>query len=103
MNLLGWNALFVMFLVLTILPHQIDFPATPDAYPFESPDVSPLGVVFLILMLVISPVLFIDFMLFARQISLGKPSLSQMGKRDCRSATRKANRFYFCFPGNHSD
>ena len=78
-TLIGWNILFVILLVLTILPHQISFPSNPDVYPVDAPVPSPLGIIFVLLMLVLSPVVFIDFMLFARQISLEKPSLSQLG------------------------
>ena len=78
-TLLAWNVLFILLLVLTILPHQIMFPSTQNAYPFDAPTASPLGVVFLFLMLVLSPVIYIDFMLFAWQISFEKPSFRQMG------------------------
>ncbi|HSJ86632.1 MAG TPA: endonuclease/exonuclease/phosphatase family protein [Anaerolineales bacterium] len=77
--LIGWNILFVLLLVLTILPDQILFPSNPDLYPLDAPAPSPLGIVFLLLMLVFSPVIFVDFMLFARQISLEKPTLPQLG------------------------
>jgi endonuclease/exonuclease/phosphatase family metal-dependent hydrolase len=77
--LLGWNLLFIFMLVLTILPHQITFPSNPNSYPFDAPAASPLAAVFLFLMLLLFPILFIDFMLFARQISLEKPSLHQIG------------------------
>ena len=77
---LGWNILFILLLVLTILPHQINFPSNPNSYPFDAPAASPLGIVPLFLMLVLSPVLFIDFMLFARQIPLEKPSIRQIGR-----------------------
>ena len=77
--ILGWNILFIAMLVLTILPHQIAFPSNPDAYPLDAPAVSPLAAIFLFLMLVLSPILFIDFMLFIREISLERPSLHQIG------------------------
>jgi endonuclease/exonuclease/phosphatase family metal-dependent hydrolase len=77
--LIGWNLLFVLLVLLTILAHQIVFPSNGEAYPFDAPVPSPLAILFLSLMLVAAPVLFVDFMLFARQISLQKPSLSQMG------------------------
>lgn len=76
---LGWNVLFLLMLVLTILPHQITFPPDPEAYPLDTPAVSPLAGIFLFLMLVLSPVIFIDFALFIREISTEKPSLPQLG------------------------
>jgi endonuclease/exonuclease/phosphatase family metal-dependent hydrolase len=66
-------------LVLTILPHQIAFPSNPDAYPLDVPPVSPLAAVFLLLMLALSPIIFIDFLLFIREISAGRPALPQIG------------------------
>ena len=78
--IVGWNILFIIMLVLTILPHQIAFPSNPEAYPLDAPAVSPLAAVFLFLMLILSPILFIDFMVFARQISLERPSLPQIGR-----------------------
>jgi endonuclease/exonuclease/phosphatase family metal-dependent hydrolase len=77
--ILLWNFLFVLFLVLAILPHQVSFPADPASYPIDAPPVSPSAPIFLFLMLVFAPVLFVDFMLFARQVSLERPSIRQMG------------------------
>src|SRR6266508_1655793 len=77
---LSSNVLFLLLLVLTILPHQITFPSNPDAYPVNEPPVSALATLFLVLMLAFFPVIFIDFMLFARQISLEKTSLPQLGR-----------------------
>jgi len=79
-NILVWNALFILMVVLTILPHQISFPANPESYPIDAPSVSPLAGIFLFLMLVLSPILFIDFILFARKIPLERPSLQQIGR-----------------------
>lgn len=76
---LVWNLLFILMLVLTILPHQINFPSNLKAYPLDTPAVSPLAAVSLFLMLVLSPIIFVDFMLFVREISLEKPSLPQLG------------------------
>jgi hypothetical protein len=78
-TILAWNIFFVVMLVLTILSHQIAFPSDPNAYPLDVPAVSPLAVVFLFLLLVSSPILFIDFLLFIRAISLEKSSLPQIG------------------------
>ncbi len=77
--ILSWNLLFTLTLVLTILPHQIAFPSVPGVYPLDAPAVPPLAAVPLFLMLVLSPILFIDFMLYARQISADQPSIRQLG------------------------
>ena len=76
---LGWNILFIALLVLTILPHQIAFPSSQDAYPLDAPGASPLAGIFLFLMLVSSPILFVNFILFIREISLERPSQPQIG------------------------
>jgi endonuclease/exonuclease/phosphatase family metal-dependent hydrolase len=78
--ILGWNILFIAMLVLTILPHQIAFPFNRDAYPLAASTPSPLAPVFLFLMLALSPIIFIDFMLFVREISREKPTLPQIGR-----------------------
>jgi endonuclease/exonuclease/phosphatase family metal-dependent hydrolase len=77
--LLAWNGLFVMALVLTILPHQIVFPANLAAYPLDAPAPSPLGIVPLVVMLILSPVLALDLALFAHAIAAGRPSLPRLG------------------------
>ncbi|MBN2118450.1 MAG: endonuclease/exonuclease/phosphatase family protein [Anaerolineales bacterium] len=76
---LGWNILFIALLVLTILPHQIAFPSSRNAYPLDAPGASPLAEIFLFLMLVSSPILFVNFTLFIREISLARPSRPQIG------------------------
>ena len=37
--LIGWNVLFILALVFTILPHQLAFPADPGGYPLSVPPV----------------------------------------------------------------
>lgn len=76
---LGWNLFFVLMLVLTILPHQIVFPSTRAAYPLDAPDVPLLAVLPLLMMLVASPVLVLDFLFFARGISAERPTVRQLG------------------------
>jgi endonuclease/exonuclease/phosphatase family metal-dependent hydrolase len=78
--ILGWNILFIVMLVLTILPYQIAFPPSRDAYPLDVPGASPLAGVFLFLLLVSSPILLIDFMFLLRQISREGASQHQLGK-----------------------
>ncbi len=76
---LAWNALFVAMLVLAILPHQVALPSQPGAYPLDAAPVSPWAQVPLYLMLLLSPVIFVDFMLYARQLSEEGPSIRQLG------------------------
>ena len=77
--ILGWNAVFILLLILTILPHQVSLPLLRDLYPIDAPAPSPLASVWLYLMLLASPVIFLDLRVFLRQISLRRPSLPQLG------------------------
>jgi endonuclease/exonuclease/phosphatase family metal-dependent hydrolase len=77
--LLLWNLLFDLFLVLTILGHQIRFPAAASAYPFPEPSVTLLHYVPLFLMLLLFPVILFDFVLFVRELVAGKPSSRALG------------------------
>jgi endonuclease/exonuclease/phosphatase family metal-dependent hydrolase len=77
--LLAWNALFVLALLPTILPHQVAFPSSPSGYPLDAPVPAPWAAVPLYAMLVLSPVIFVDLMLYARQISEEGPSIRQLG------------------------
>ena len=76
---LAWNSLFVLALVLTILPHQVVFPVTPNGYPLDAAPASPWSQVPLYAMLILSPVIFIDCMLYARGLSEEGPSIRQLG------------------------
>lgn len=78
-HLLLWNAAFVLALVLTILPHQVSFPAAAGGYPLDAPSVPPLAALPLFLMLILSPVVVIDFQRYLRQLAAESPSLRQLG------------------------
>ncbi len=79
----GWNALFIAMLVLTILPHQIAFPANANAYPIDAPMVSPWAVLPFFLMLILSPVIFIDFTLYHPAALGRRPVGPAVGRRVC--------------------
>ncbi len=74
-----WNVLFVLMLVLTIVPHQVGFPAGEDAFPLDPSPASPLWQIPLYLTLLLSPVIFVDFMFYVRQITGDAPSIRQLG------------------------
>lgn len=76
---LAWNALFVLALVLTILPHQVSLPMERAAYPIGAPPVSPLAILPLLVMLLLAPVVALDLALFSRAIVAGRPSTPQVG------------------------
>ncbi len=73
-----WNFLFSISLVLTIFAHIIKFPETPS-----SPDIV-VGTPYwfqqipLYMMLLLSPIIFINFMLFTRELIKIRPSKRQI-------------------------
>lgn len=71
--LLGWNALFVAALVLTIAAHQFPFPAAVAGYPFFEPAAPFWSGAALVLMLVLSPVLILDFELYCGALAGASP------------------------------
>ena len=70
----GWTALFVLVLALTLLAQQIRFPADPGGYPLLEPAVTLLSRVPLWLMLVLFPVLLIDWRLLAGELLASRQS-----------------------------
>lgn len=77
--LLAWNLLFVLALVGTIWVHQIPFPADPGRYPLYEPPLGPLHNLPLWLMLVLCPVLLLDWSLLTRALSGIRPSPRRLG------------------------
>ncbi|MFW9994318.1 MAG: endonuclease/exonuclease/phosphatase family protein [Candidatus Odinarchaeota archaeon] len=63
-----WNGAFVLALVLTILLHQLTFSASAGNYPFTAPPVTLLHLLPLFLMIVLSPVILVDFNLLSREL-----------------------------------
>lgn len=59
MILIG-NLCFGLAMTLTILPHQLPFPAQPGAYPFYEPPVPFTAYIPLFLMILFFPILFVD-------------------------------------------
>lgn len=72
--LAAWNALFVLSLAATILPYQIRFPSEPAAYPLFEPALAGWSAIPLVVMLLLSPIVFLDFILCTRQILELRPS-----------------------------
>jgi endonuclease/exonuclease/phosphatase family metal-dependent hydrolase len=77
--LISWNLLFVLALILTIFPHQLRFPAEPSGYPFYEPLLSNWYYLPLVLMLLLSPVVLIDFMFYSRELATSHPSIRKLG------------------------
>lgn len=76
---LGWNLIFGLSLVLTILAHQVSFPADAGAYPLPEPSVSVIHHIPLFVTLLLLPVIVVDWMLFVREIVAGRPSFRALG------------------------
>ncbi|MFX1505675.1 MAG: endonuclease/exonuclease/phosphatase family protein [Promethearchaeota archaeon] len=72
------NAFFVLTLVLTIILHQIQFPSSTVSYPIVAPPITVIHLILLILMLILSPVIYIDFILISRELIKLKPTIGQM-------------------------
>jgi endonuclease/exonuclease/phosphatase family metal-dependent hydrolase len=68
-----WNVLFVLALAWTLLAHQIEFPPEAGAYPLPEPPVTPLHHVPLVLMLILFPIILVDFVLFTRELIAANP------------------------------
>ena len=74
-----WNGLFAISLTLTILVNQLRFPRIADPYPLVAPSVVwfyfiPLGI-----MLLLSPIIYLDFILLSRELIKIKPSPLKIG------------------------
>ncbi len=78
-TVLLWNGLFVLSLVLTILAHQVSFPAAAGGYPLPEPPVTLLHYIPLVLTLVLFPVIVIDFALYVQALVDGRPSPRALG------------------------
>ena len=68
------NVVFVLALVFTILPHQLRFPTEPSGYPFYEPSVSPLMYVPLAILLLLAPLILLDFIYLVREMILIRPT-----------------------------
>lgn len=77
--LLTWNVLFVLFLAFTIAINQIIFIDDPAYYPIIVLTTSIWQQIPAIIMLILSPIIFIDFTLFSRELIKGRPSARTLG------------------------
>ncbi|HUX98980.1 MAG TPA: endonuclease/exonuclease/phosphatase family protein, partial [Candidatus Deferrimicrobium sp.] len=78
-TLLLWNGIFVLTLVLTIALNQINFPAVLGDYPIVASPTTWIQYIPLILMLVLSPVVLLDFILLIREIIRRHPNTRTIG------------------------
>ncbi len=71
---LGWNLLFALALGLTLLLYSVPFPASADGFPFDQNDPGLIGQVALFVMLLLHPVIYLDFDLLAKTLGEEKPA-----------------------------
>ena len=74
-----WNAVFVLLMSGAILPHQIDFPPTPQGYPLPEPTPGSLAYVALYGMVVLFPVVLVNFSLLSAELVRRRPSQRTLG------------------------
>ena len=83
--LLSWNGLFVVSLTLTILIHQLIptyglfFPGDHTAYPITAIPTTFAHQIPLILMILLSPIIYIDFIMMSRELLKIKPKPAKIG------------------------
>jgi endonuclease/exonuclease/phosphatase family metal-dependent hydrolase len=81
----AWNGIFTISLTLTVLVHQIipvygiSFPDDPAAYPFSAVPTTWIHHIPLVLMILLSPIIYIDFILVTRELLKIKPKPSKIG------------------------
>ncbi|NHJ01840.1 MAG: hypothetical protein EAX86_06825 [Candidatus Heimdallarchaeota archaeon] len=74
----GINIVFLASLVYTILLNQVFFPSSPTSYPFTAPSTAIIQDITLLIFLLTSPILIIDFIYFSRQLIVETPSFRQI-------------------------
>ena len=76
--ILLWNGLFVLFLVVTIAVNQVSFPSTVDIYPIVVSAPTFWQFIPVSLLILLFPILFIDFILLIRQLIKYRPTLPKL-------------------------
>ncbi len=73
-----WNALFIVVMSYSLIVHQLLYPRSLESFPFYAPDVFIVPYITLLFMLLLSPILLIDFILLSRTLLNIKPSLKTL-------------------------
>ncbi|OLS31820.1 MAG: hypothetical protein HeimAB125_15150 [Candidatus Heimdallarchaeota archaeon AB_125] len=74
-----WNGLFTISMTLTVLVHQIFFISSSTTYPHVAPATAWYQQIPLVLMIILSPILYLDFTLLTKELIKLKPSPTKMG------------------------
>ena len=81
----AWNGIFALSLTLTVLVHQkiplfgIKFPDDPAAYPIIAAPTTWVYHIPLVLMILLSPIIYVDFILLSRELLKIKPKPAKVG------------------------
>jgi endonuclease/exonuclease/phosphatase family metal-dependent hydrolase len=73
-----WNGLFILSLVLTIAVNQVAFPSTSDNFPIVVSATTIFHQIPLVLLILLLPIIFIDFILLLRQLIKSKPPMQKL-------------------------
>jgi len=74
-----WNGVFAISLFLTVLVHQFSFSDVVADYPIIDSSPAWFYHIPLVIMILLSPVIYVDFMLLTREIIKTKPSTRKIG------------------------
>ncbi len=74
-----WNGLFAISMTLTVLVHQIFFPTGSASYPLVAPATMWYHQIPLVFMIILSPILYLDFTLLTKELIKVKPTPAKMG------------------------
>ncbi len=77
--LLGWNAVFIICLALTLWLNQVSFPDVSSAYPVLEQPAGVFSFIAMVLMLLLFPVIFFDLGLLFHEMVDHRPTLRQLG------------------------
>jgi endonuclease/exonuclease/phosphatase family metal-dependent hydrolase len=75
-----WNGLFILSVILTIAVNTIIFPANPSSLPVIVSTPTLPYFIPLILMLVLLPIIFFDFIFLSRELTNRKPSIPKLSR-----------------------
>ncbi|MBY9000029.1 MAG: endonuclease/exonuclease/phosphatase family protein [Candidatus Heimdallarchaeota archaeon] len=74
-----WNAVFAISLTMTVLAHQIFFTNDPTSFPLVAPATQWFHQIPLVLTILASPIIYLNFIYLCREIVQLKPKPSQIG------------------------
>jgi len=76
--ILLWNGLFVLFLVVNIAVNQVSFPSTLEIYPIVVSQPTFWQLIPLVLLILLIPIIFVDFILLISQLIKYRPTLPKL-------------------------